>query len=181
MSDLYVHHHRRRIGEQEDNLVALARFLILEADAIAAAGGLSFDAPALTPAGSLDTAGPVPPLAFGPRAGIAPLSGEDWPAYYARVFDVFADDPLYAWVQSPDWRDTEPSPVGAGLRIAYALDYGTPHDYAAIAAGAHYADYDDSAFLWERIGLFIPMDFPRLRDWPEVGPGVPPLVLPPKA
>ncbi len=159
MSDRYVHLAPERLSaSDQDNLVTLARHLILRAGEIAAAGGLAFgpvDMAGFRPLpGELAAgAGKLPPLAHAPLAGIAPLPGEDWPAYLLRVFGLRGGSPFMHWLQSDLWAKTEPSAVGAGLRIAYVLDYGVPHDHVEIAMGQAYTDYDGSGFLWERLDL----------------------------
>ena len=48
--------------------------------------------------------------------------------------------------------------MGAALRIAYALDYGVPHDHVEIAMGQAYADYDSNGFLWEKLSTYPDVD-----------------------
>jgi hypothetical protein len=146
---------------QSDNLLTLARHLILQAEAIGAAGGLYFD-----PAHMIDfqptpqtvtarTGGPLPPVAHGPLAGIPALPGEDWQGYAERAFGIrlLLPDPFALWLQSPLWRRTEPSARGAGLRIAHALDDGIPGDYLEIAMGQARTDDDHSGFVRDRLAL----------------------------
>ena len=56
--------------------------------------------------------------------------------------------------------------MGAGLRIAYVLDYGVPYDFAAIAAGTAGTDYDDprgiAAELFEQAGVIA--DYTALSE-----------------
>ncbi len=161
MSDRYVHLAPERLTvPDQHNLVALARHLILRAAEIESAGGLSFGLVDMAPFRPLPgdiagIAGPLPPLAHAPLAGIAALPGEDWPAYLLRAFGLSAGSPFMHWLQSDLWAKTEPSPVGAGLRIAYVLDYGVPHDHVEIAMGQAYTDYDSNGFLWERLNLSL--------------------------
>lgn len=175
MSDRYVHHFPFAGGwdERQANLLRLGQHLVRQGWAIRAAGGLAFgheDMSGLQPLPQAVAMGvPLPVLAHGPQAGIAALPGEDWPDYVQRVFGVYDHPPFMAWLQSPMWAKTEPSPEGAALRIAYALDYGVPHDHVEIAMGQAYTDYDSNGFLWEKLGL-LPDDeggSPRpRRGWP---------------
>lgn len=180
MSDRYVHHFpfAGSWDERQANLLRLGQHLVRQARAIRAAGGLAFgheDMAGLRPSPQevRDAVGVrLPPLAHGPLAGIAAQPGEDWPGYVERVFGVSAHRPFMAWLQSPMWAKTEPSPEGAALRIAYALDYGVPHDHVEIAMGQAHTDYDSNGFLWEKLGL-LPDEVddeagdPRpTRQWP---------------
>lgn len=182
-SDLYVHLFKTFSDAQYDNLLELARYLILNAETIEAGGGLLFDpghmlfldcspqeAATRPPAA-------MPPLAHGPLAGIAPEVGEDWEDYCDRAFGVRVSppDPFCLWLQSPLWDKTEPSVEGAGLRIVYVLDYGLPHDYIEIAMGQAHADYDSPGGpRWDAMGILLPRemggdgtrDSPPLREWP---------------
>lgn len=159
MSDLYVHHNPLAGGwdHRHDHLIILGRHLVLNANAIRANGGLSFDEGMdgiVSPQGvAAGDGGGLPPLAHGPRAGLSPQEDQDWASYCRRVFGIGDDRSLLAWLQSPMWRKTDPSPEGAALRIAYLLDYGLPHDHVEIAMGQAYSDYDSSGFLWERLDL----------------------------
>lgn len=178
MSDRYVHLAPDRLTmPDQENLVALARYLVLQSAAIDKAGGLSFgqvDMTAFKPLpGEITSAalGPLPPLTHAPLAGIALQQGEDWPAYLLRVFGIRSGSPFMHWLQSSLWAKTEPSAVGTALRIAYVLDYGVPHDHVEIAMGQAYTDYDSNGFLWERIGL-LPFEHenPALapkKVWPK--------------
>lgn len=79
-------------------------------------------------------------------------------------------DPFALWLQSPLRRRTEASAKGAGLRIAYALDYGIAGDYLEIAMGQAWTDYDQNGFVWEKLGLpaggVDDQHLQPLRDWP---------------
>lgn len=175
MNDRYVHLHPLpgKRDHRHDNLVTLGRHLALNASAIRAGGGLAFTdgdmawpALPLTVAKMAESRAMRPPLAHGPYAGLPPLPNEGWPAYCERVFGICGHRPFMAWLQSPMWRKTDPSPEGAALRIAYVLDYGVPHDHVEIAMGQAYSDYDSSGILWERLRLF-PLD--RSEDGNRVG------------
>lgn len=166
MSDRYVHLFPFPGGwdERQDNLLTLGRYLVNHDRAIRAAGGLAFgfeNMAGLRPLPEAvvgEGATSLPPLAYGPHAGLAPLPGEDWPAYVQRVFGVHAHPPFMSWLQAAMWRKTEPSPVGAALRIAYALDYGVPHDHVEIAMGQAHTDYDSNGFLWEKLSTYPDVD-----------------------
>lgn len=161
MSDRYVHLQplAGKWDHRQDNLVTLGRHLVMQADAIIAAGGLAFsdermaDLPPPTDVAEGRAGATLPPLAHGPAAGLAPQAGEDWLEYCERVFGIGRSDAFLGWVQSPMWQKTDPAPVGAGLRIAYVLDYGVPHDHVEIAMGQAYTDYDSNGFLLERLRL----------------------------
>lgn len=162
MSDLYAHFHTKRSGEQERNLVALGRYLVVNRQSIDAAGTLGFvddGASALSPGpGAASTAEhALPALSHGPRAGVAALPGETWSAYWERAFGIAPGNPMLSWLHAPPWSKTDPTAMGAGLRIAYALDYGVPHDHVEIAMGQAWSDYDASGFLWERLDI-APVD-----------------------
>lgn len=178
MSDRYVHSapDRLTVSDQE-NLVALARYLVLQSAAIEKVGGLTFGHVDMIEFDPLPAqirsvaSGPLPPLAHAPLAGILPQQGEDWPAYLLRVFGICSGSTFMHWLQSSLWSKTEPSAIGTGLRIAYVLDYGLPHDYVEIAMGQAYTDYDSNGFLWERIGL-LPVkdansDLAPKKIWPN--------------
>ena len=176
MDDLYRHHHylaadaATRQGQlgQYRNLVTLGRYLVQQADAIAAHGGLVFDPSALPPPDQITQPGGLPPFAHGPLAGLPALPHEDWPGYLARVFRITPGDVFWHWVTSPLWQKTEPSPQGAGLRIAYLLDYGVPQDHIEIAMGQAHTDYDSNGFLWEMLDLVpTPEQSVRLSNWPK--------------
>lgn len=182
MSDRYVHLFPFAAGwdERQANLVTLGRHLVGNARAIEAAGGLAFgyeDMTGLQPLPELVVAAGttgLPPLAYGPHAGLAPLPGEDWPAYVQRVFGIHEHRPFMGWLQAAMWGKTEPSPEGAALRIAYVLDYGVPHDHVEIAMGQAHTDYDSNGFLWEKLGTYPEVDpdheergsAPPKRKWP---------------
>ena len=178
VSDRYEHHFPASTPEQCDNLLTLARYLVTNAEAIEARGGLCFDPAYMidfqpTPQAVTETAvRALTPLAHGPLAGIPALPDEDWEGYCLRVFGIrlLSPGPFALWLQSPLWRRTESSAKGAGLRIAYALDYGIPGDYLEIAMGQAWTDYDQSGFLWEKLALPPGVVDDRLRqpirDWP---------------
>jgi len=178
MSDRYVHlfPFTGRWDHRQDNLITLARYLVVNSGSIRAAGGLPFGCEDMTgfspsPAAIATVAQvPLPPIAYGPQAGLRAQPGEDWPAYVQRVFGVHGHRPFMVWLQAAMWGKTEPSPMGAALRIAYALEYGVPHDHVEIAMGQAYTDYDSNGFLWEKLGTLPPDDaqgYARpLRQWP---------------
>lgn len=181
MSDRYVHLYpfTGRWDHRQDNLITLAGYLVVNSGSIRAAGGLAFGYEDMTGFSPLPAAiemvaqGPRPPFAYGPQAGLRGEPGEDWPAYVQRVFGVHDHRPFMVWLQAAMWRKTEPSPIGAALRIAYALDYGVPHDFVEIAMGQAYTDYDSNGFLWEKLGTLPPEpdddeqgDTRPLRQWP---------------
>lgn len=177
MSDLYVHHPAPDGSGHYDNLLALARHLVRNAAAIEAAGGLRFGDTSMRrfrplPAEIMpETPAPLPPLAHGPLAGVAAQPGDDWRTFCLRAFGVRFDQPFIHWLQGKGWATTEPSAIGAGLRIAYVLDYGIPHDHAAIAAGEAGTDYDTNGFLWDRLDMLPPGyaggPLTPLRQWPS--------------
>jgi hypothetical protein len=181
MSDLYAHHPIKTNGAQERNLVALARHLVMNRDAIDARGGLVFGMTTMRrfrplPADiAASDAIAMPPFAYGPFAGVPPKPGDDWRSYVARSFAVQFEQPFIHWVQAAPWKTTEGSALGAALRIVYVLDYGVPHDYQQIAAGEAGTDYDVDGFLWDRLKM-LPVnltpdgkDFRPLRKWPSRG------------
>ena len=141
VSDRYEHHFHEHTVDQYDNVVTLARYLVVNAGKIDAAGGLLFDRAYMLefepmPEGiAAHPPAAMTPLAHGPLAGIAALSSEDWQDYCQRAFgiDIFPYDPFCLWLQSPLWARTEPSAKGAGLRIACVLDVGVPHDHVEIS------------------------------------------------
>lgn len=180
MSDLYVHHHLECTKEQYRNLFTLVRYLVRNADSLDARQGLQFGytgsmrrirpLPAKIVANSPPS---LPPLAYGPHAGVAPREDDDWKTYCVKSFGVRFEQPFIHWVQDEKWQTTEPSALGAGLRIAYVLDYGVPHDYLAIAYGQASTDYDTNGFLWDKLDM-VPTnlengDFKPLRKWPDDG------------
>lgn len=176
MSDRYVHTAPERITAQDhDNLVTLGRHLALNAQAIADAGGLVFGHVDMTgfdpqPA-QIERIVPLPPLAHGPFAGIRAEPGDDWPSYLKRCFGLTMGSPFMHWLQSDLWAKTEPTPVGAALRIGYALDYGVPHNHVEIALGQAHTDYDSNGFVWEKLKLpLFTYEFPSLaptKIWPK--------------
>jgi len=111
----------------------------------------------------------MPPLAYGPPAGIVALPGEDWQDYCQRAFgiEILPYDPFCLWLQSPLWARTEPSALGAALRIVYVLDLGVPHDHVEISMGQAWTDYDRSGFLWDKIDMVPDAGTLPLRQWPE--------------
>jgi hypothetical protein len=176
MSDLYRHFEYAPSHEHHANLLALARWLVNHRDEIAAAGGMYFGrVDPYIPLPAEVAVGPIvqlPPLGYGPLAGIAPKPGESWPAYRQRAFGIADDNPLLDWVQAAEWEATEPSPVGAALRIAYVMDFGVPWDYAEISRCEHDTDYDTSGFMWDRLDI-LPTNltpdgknFVPLANWP---------------
>jgi hypothetical protein len=178
-SDLYVHHHLKTNAAQEANLIALARYLVTNSAAIDARQGLLFGMTTMRRFRPLpaDIVGspeiPMPPLAYGPLAGVTPKPGDDWRSYVARSFCVQFEQPFIHWLQAAPWKETEGSAMGAGLRIAYVLDYGVPHDYQQIAAAEAGTDYDTDGFLWDKLDL-LPLNldghnFKPLRAWPSRG------------
>lgn len=179
ISDRYEHRFHRYSAEQYDNLLMLARYLIVHSATIDAAGGLLFDPVYMLDfmpfPDSIADRPPValPPLAYGPLAGIAAQPGEDWQAYCERAFGICITlpDPFCLWLQSPLWRKTEPSAKGAGLRIAYVLEYGIPDDHIEIAMGQAHTKYDQSGFLWDKLDLPAALQVKGLRDpirtWPD--------------
>jgi hypothetical protein len=175
MSDRYVHTSPERMSVQDhDNLVALARHLILAAEEIEAAGGLVFGPVDMTVFRPLPTevtkTMSLPPFAHGPLAGIRAEPGETWPAYLERGFGLVMGSPFMQWLQTDLWARTEPSAIGAGLRIAYVLDYGVPHDHVEIAMGQAHTDYDSSGFLWEKLRLSrsdVDPSLPPKKTWPR--------------
>jgi hypothetical protein len=177
--DLYVHHHLKTNGAQEKNLIALARYLVTNSAAIDARQGLLFGLTTMRRFRPLpaDIVGapeiPMPPLAYGPLAGVAPKPGDDWRSYVARSFCIQFEQPFIHWLQAAPWQETEGSAMGAALRIAYVLDYGVPHDYREIAEGKAGTDYDDNGFLWDKLDMLPPGytggPWPKLRVWPSRG------------
>lgn len=178
-SDRYEHHFHEHTVDQYDNLLTLARYLVVNAGKIGAAGGLLFDRaymPDFEPMPEGIAAHPpaaLPPLAHGPLAGIAALPGEDWQDYCERAFgiEILPFDPFCLWLQSPLWARTEPSAKGAGLRIVYLLDVGVPHNHVEISMGQAWTDYDKTGFLWDKLDL--PLELFKtgvhtpIREWPE--------------
>ncbi|WP_367715048.1 hypothetical protein AB2N04_14095 [Nitratireductor sp. GISD-1A_MAKvit] len=175
MSDRYEHHFHEQTVEQYDNLLTLARYLVVNAGTIDAAGGLLFDRAYMLdfepmPEGvAAHPPAAMPPLAYGPLAGIGALPGEDWQDYCQRAFgiEIRPYDPFCLWLQSPLWARTEPSALGAGLRIVYVLDLGVPHDHVEISMGQAWTDYDDSGFLWDKLDMVPDAGTLPLRQWPE--------------
>lgn len=175
MSDRYEHHFHEQTVEQYDNLLTLARYLVVNAGKIDAAGGLLFDRTYMLdfepmPEGvAAHPPAAMPPLAYGPLAGIAALPGEDWQDYCQRAFgiEILPYDPFCLWLQSPLWARTEPSALGTGLRIVYVLELGVPHDHVEISMGQAWTDYDDSGFLWDKLDMVPNAGTLPLRQWPE--------------
>lgn len=175
VSDRYEHHFHEQTVEQYDNLLTLARYLVVNAGTIDAAGGLLFDRAYMLdfepmPEGiAAHPPAAMPPLAYGPLAGIVALPGEDWQDYCQRAFgiEILPYDPFCLWLQSPLWARTEPSALGAGLRIVYVLDLGVPHDHVEISMGQAWTDYDRSGFLWDKLDMVPDAGTLPLRQWPE--------------
>lgn len=175
VSDRYEHHFHEHTVEQYDNLLTLARYLVVNAGKIDAAGGLLFDRAYMLdfepmPEGvAAHPPAAMPPLAYGPPAGIVALPGEDWQDYCQRAFgiEIRPYDPFCLWLQSPLWARTEPSALGAGLRIVYVLDLGVPHDHVEISMGQAWTDYDASGFLWDKLDMVPDAGRLPLRQWPE--------------
>ncbi len=173
--DRYEHHFHEQTVEQYDNLLTLARYLVVNAGKIDAAGGLLFDRAYMLdfepmPEGiAAHPPAAMPPLAYGPLAGIVALPGEDWQDYCQRAFgiEIRPYDPFCLWLQSPLWARTEPSALGAGLRIVYVLDLGVPHDHVEISMGQAWTDYDASGFLWDKLDMVPDAGRLPLRQWPE--------------
>jgi hypothetical protein len=159
-SDLYVHHHLEPTAWQYDNLVALARHLITRSPLLRQYERLVFSeieaerAP-LPPAAVIEgrKMPAMMPLAHGPLAGVPARPDESWSQYGERAFAMPYGSLLEAWLQRPHWRMTDPTPIGAGLRIAYALDYGVPHNWERISYGADTSDYPHNGFMWDRLDL----------------------------
>ena len=141
VSDRYEHHFPGNTSDQYANLLALARHLMTEGEAIDAQGNFCFDRAYMiafqpTPQAVTESADrALTPLANGPLAGIPSLPDEDWEGYCQRVFGIriLSPDRFALWVQSPLWRKTEASAKGAGLRIDNALDDGIPGEYLETA------------------------------------------------
>ena len=179
VSDRYEHHFHEHTVEQYDSLLTLARYLVVNAGKIDAAGGLLFDRAYMLdfepmPEGiAAHPPAAMPPLAYGPLAGIAALPGEDWQDYCQRAFgiEILPYDAFCLWLQSPLWARTEPSALGAALRIVYVLDLGVPHDHVKISMGQAHTNYDRSGFLWDKLDpsaeLFKAGIRRPVREWPE--------------
>lgn len=159
-SDLYVHHHLKPTAVQYQNLIDLARHLIIRSALLRQWNRLVFSeseaerAPLAT--GAVVEGRKMPammPLAHGPLAGVPARPGESWSQYGERAFLMPYGSLLEAWLQRPHWRLTDPTPIGAGLRLGYALDYGVPDNWERISYGADNSDYPSNGFVWERIGL----------------------------
>jgi hypothetical protein len=179
VSDLYAHHHLKTNAAQEANLIALARYLVIHSAAIDARHGLLFGMTTMRRFRPLPERVaesppiPMPPLAYGPLAGVLPKAGDDWRSYVARAFCIEYEQPFIHWLQAAPRQRTEGIVASAALRIAYVLDYGVPHDHAEIAAGVAGTDYDDNGFLWDKLDMLPPGytggPFPKLRTWPSRG------------
>lgn len=179
VSDHYEHHFHEHTVEQYDNLLTLAHHLVVNAGTIDAAGGLLFDRAYMLdfepmPKGiAAHPTAVMPPLAYGPLAGIVALPGEDWRDYCDRAFgiEILPYAAFCEWLQSPLWARTEPSALGAGLRIIYVLDYGVPYDHVEISMGQAWTNYDGDGFLWAKLDpsaeLFKAGIRKPVRDWPE--------------
>ena len=166
---------------QYDNLVELAQHLITRSALLRRGNRLVFSeseaerAP-LRPGAVIEgrRMPPMMPLAHGPLAGVPARPWETWSQYGERAFLMPYGSPLEQWLQRPHWRLTDPTPIGVGLRIAYALDYGVPENWERISYGADTSDYPLLDFMWERIGL----DYWRIEDgrdewtieWPQIEP-----------
>jgi hypothetical protein len=175
MSNRYLHHILKAKAGQRSNLKTLARYFVINSAMIDARQGLLFGATNMSDFRPLppDVAGAemqMPPLAYGPLAGIRARPAEDWTSYCTRCFSAQFDQPFIQWLQASPWKTTEPSSVGAALRIAYAIIYGVPHDYREIAAAAVGTDYDANEFLWTILDVRPPNHtggpVARLREWP---------------
>jgi hypothetical protein len=167
MGELYIHHDPKLTAEQEENLIRLARHLVIfsqtdgwvaENFQMGAAVRSLVTGDELAPHHVASHNGPIlsDPLGFGPLAGIAPRAGEDWLAYQTRVLGAPFDSPLESWLLSYWWCHTDNTPIGAAMRMMYALDFGVPHDYALIIEGRVEPDYLRNGFLWDRAGLVPP-------------------------
>ncbi len=158
MSDLYEHIFTNPSSEQHDNLALLGRYLILNERAIARSPGFKLGMAKVMEAASgpavLGFSGiPLPPVAFGPAAGVPGRPGEDWGTYMMRAFALEIGGVSDLWVQSGFWELSDASVRGSALRIAYMLDYGIPHDWAEIMFGNKKSDYSTNGFIWERLDL----------------------------
>lgn len=161
MSDRNVHAAFKRTSEQYDNVVRLARYLVLhraELEPVLAFGALynHRDRPADKPLS------PPPPLSLGPLAGVAAHEGERLEDYIRRAFAMPLMSDQELWVQDIGWQTTDPSPVGAAMRMLYLLDYGIPHDWHGIMTGESPSDYARNMFLYDILGMYPP-DFSPLR------------------
>jgi hypothetical protein len=164
VGDFYRHIDPGLSGAQEDNFVVVARHLILATRApgwraerfMPGTEALDLETgEELLPQQVVERAGFVQTdlLGYGPLAGLAPLADETWPQYQLRVFGAAMDSPLEGWLFSSVWWRTDPSAVGAAMRLLYVLDYGVPGDWQYILHGMATSDYLDDGFLWDRVDL----------------------------
>jgi hypothetical protein len=81
-------------------------------------------------------------LGHGPMAGIRPDYEETWVGYGVRAFGCidYRDEidipmsiggPVWDWCFDEDWYDTDNTAIGAGGRIAYMLEHGTPAKFTS--------------------------------------------------
>ena len=179
MTDLHIHHHLKPTSVQYDNLADLARHLITRSPLLRTYDKLVFSEHewerAPLPPHAVVEGRKMPammPLAHAPLAGIPARQGESWSDYGARTMLMPYGSLLEQWVQRPHWRWTDPTAVGAGLRITYALNYGVPSNWAAISAGAATSDYPFSHFILEQIGLQGWRELEGRAEWAIVGPQI---------
>lgn len=162
---LYRHIDPELSVEQQRNFVQLARHLVLATREPGWRPDRFFPG---RPALDLETGDELSPqevaaraglvqtdlLGYAPLAGLAPLADETWQQYQLRVLGAAMDSPLEGWLFSQVWWRTDPTALGAAMRLAYVLDYGVPGDWQYIIHGMAESDYLDNSFLWERIGLW---------------------------
>lgn len=80
-------------------------------------------------------------VGHGPQAGIAPLWGEIWHHYAARVFTEDARERL--WCFSGVWDSCDDTPRGAAQRIYYMLEKGLPETFVSFPSDDYPPMYAD--------------------------------------
>ena len=166
------HHHIKPTLVQRENLLDLARHLITRGYLLRRWNRLAFSADeaerAPLPTGAVIEGRKLPammPLAFGPLAGVPPRPRETWPQYGERAFAMPYGSALEGWLQSPLWNGIDPTPIGAGLRIAHALDHGVPSNWQGVKWNAEIQDYAYGWSSWEQLGLADWRDGEGRAEW----------------
>ncbi|KRA48797.1 hypothetical protein [Devosia sp. Root635] len=166
------HHFPKPTLAQRDNLLDLARHLITRAYLLRRWDKLVFSkaererAPlgpdAVVEGRKLPA---MMPLGFGPLVGVPPRAGETWSQYGERAFAMPYGSALEAWVQDAAWTAIDPTPIGVGLRIAQALEFGIPSNWQNVRWNAQIQDYAYSHTNWEQLELTGWRDGPGRAEW----------------
>lgn len=185
LPDSNIHHHLKLTAVQRDNLVELMQHLVRFSALLRRNQLLVFSAdealraplpPDQVIAGRRMP--PMMPLAHGPLAGVPPRPYESWSDYGARAFCMPFGSSLEAWLQRPHWAQTDPTPLGAALRIVHALEHGVPGNWDRVSSGADLSDYPYSGHALDALGLQGWREGVGAEEWEAEWPQIQQVALP---